>query len=415
MAGEVRAIRGEDGLLLIGEAEDVERFVEAQGWRARMLDSAAIARLAGLAATGLHGGAALAAGSGRWVQLTAESAQKVTEMGLSISSTSGNATGVFRNAAGEIAGYAEFVPDPSMLANPAVLGGAAGVMAQVALQQAMSELRDYLDVIDAKLDDLLRRQKDDILADLIGAGLLIAEACAIRDQVGHVSDITWSKLQSAPMVLAHGRAYATRQIEHLTDQVRDADSFSAQSDAVKAAQDEMREWLAVLAQTILLQDSLSVLEIERVLDAAPEDAPQHRRALQAVRESQIASVSALLDRAADTMHAAAQHANDVVLLHPRTAPGIVTSANHMVADVALLRGKLGLDAADSSIEARRWAAAAADLRDAAVERGADQLETVRRFGGAAGNRVQGAARSLRAAARRREARELPRGDFERPD
>lgn len=210
MTGEVQAIRGEDGLLLIGEPDDVERLVEAQGWRSRRLDSAAMTRLTGLAATGLHGGAAWAAGSGRWVQLTAESAQKVSEMGLSISSTTGNATGVFRNAAGQLTGYAEFVPNPSMLANPAVLGGAAGVMAQVALQQRMSELRDYLKVIDAKLDDLLRRQKDDILADPIGVGMLIEEASAIREQVGHVSDITWSKLQSAPMVLAHGRAYATR-------------------------------------------------------------------------------------------------------------------------------------------------------------------------------------------------------------
>jgi len=372
-------------------------------------------RLTGLAAAGLHGGAALAAGSGRWVQLTAESAQKVSEMGLSVSSTTGNATGVFRNAAGQIAGHAEFVPNPAMLANPAVLGGAAGVMAQVALQQAISELRDYLVVIDAKLDDLLRRQKDDLLADLIGVGMLIEEACAIRDEVGHVSDITWSKLQSAPMVLAHGRAYAIRQIEHLTEQVREADSFSARSDAVKAARDEMREWLAVLAQTTLLQDSLGVLEIERVLDVAPEDVPQHRQALQKVRGAQIAGVAALLDRVADTMQTAAQHANDEVLLHPRTAPDIVASANRMVTDAALLRNKLGLDAAGREIEARGWVTAAADLRDAAFERGADQLDSVRRFGDTAGKLVRATALSLRDVARRRGARELPRGDAEQPD
>lgn len=76
--------------------------------------------------------------------------------------------------------------------------------------------------------------------------------------------------------------------------------------------------------------------------------------LQTVREVQITGVTALLDRVADTMQAAAQDANDKVLLHPRTAPGIVTSANRIVADVALLRSKMGLDAADSSIEAPRW-------------------------------------------------------------
>lgn len=109
MTGDVQAIRSADGLLLIGEPEDVERFVKAQRWRVRRLDSAALTRLTGLAATGLHRGAALAAGSGQWVQLTAEAAQKVSEMGLSISSTTGNASGVFRNAAGQIAGHVEFI------------------------------------------------------------------------------------------------------------------------------------------------------------------------------------------------------------------------------------------------------------------------------------------------------------------
>lgn len=117
----------------------------------------------------------------------------------------------------------------------------------------------------------------------------------------------------------------------------------------------------------------------------------------------------------ESVQAAAQDANDKVLLHPRTAPVIVTSANRMVADVALLRNKLGLDAADSPIEARRWAAAAADLRDAAVERGTDHLDAVRRFGDSAGNRVRSTARSLRAVARARESRELPRGAAEQSD
>lgn len=184
---------------------------------------------------------------------------------------------------------------------------------------------------------------------------------------------------------------------------------------MKAAREEMRDWLAVLAQTTLLQDSLSVLEIERVLDAVPEDVPQHRRALRTVRASQIAGVNVLLDRVADTMQAAAQDANEKVLLHPRTAPDIVSSANRMVADAALLRAKLGLDAADKEIEARGWVTAAADLRDAAIERGTEQLDAVRRLGDAAGDRVWGAARSLRAAARMRETRELPRGDAEQPD
>lgn len=38
--------------------------------------------------------------------------------------------------------------------------GAAGIMAQVAMQQTMDEIIDYLATIDEKLDDVLRAQED---------------------------------------------------------------------------------------------------------------------------------------------------------------------------------------------------------------------------------------------------------------
>ena len=51
-----------------------------------------------------------------------------------------------------------------MLTNPAVLAGAAGIMAQFAMQQTMDEITDYLATIDEKLDDVLRAQKDAVLS-----------------------------------------------------------------------------------------------------------------------------------------------------------------------------------------------------------------------------------------------------------
>ena len=47
----------------------------------------------------------------------------------------------------------------SMLTNPAMLAGAAGIMAQLAMQQTMQEITDYLAVIDEKVDDILRDRR----------------------------------------------------------------------------------------------------------------------------------------------------------------------------------------------------------------------------------------------------------------
>ena len=77
----------------------------------------------------------------------------------------GRGTGVSRailtEENGRIKGILEIVDGPGqVLTNPTVLAGAAGIMAQMAMQQTMDEITDYLAVIDAKVDDVLRAQKE---------------------------------------------------------------------------------------------------------------------------------------------------------------------------------------------------------------------------------------------------------------
>ena len=121
---------------------------------------------------------------------------------------------------GKITSILEIVqPGVGMLTNPAVLAGAAGIMAQIAMQQAMDEITDYLAVIDEKVDDVLRAQKDAVLADVIGVGMVIDEAMTIRQEVGLVSDVTWSKVQSTAFTVARTQSYALRQLDALAEKL----------------------------------------------------------------------------------------------------------------------------------------------------------------------------------------------------
>ena len=86
-------------------------------------------------------------------------------------------------------------------------------MAQLAMQQTMDEITDYLAAIEEKVDDVLRAQKDAVLADMIGAGFVIEEAMTVREQVGRVSEVTWSKVQATSMTIARTQAYALRQLD----------------------------------------------------------------------------------------------------------------------------------------------------------------------------------------------------------
>ena len=137
------------------------------------------------AAAAAQAGSEIAANSGRWVKLTKESAQLVKKYGLRKSSKTGLSTGVVKGNSGQIKGFVEFAKGPgSLLTNPALLAGAAGIMAQVAMQQTMDEITDYLATIDEKVDDVLRAQKDAVLADMIGVGFVIEEAMTIREHGG---------------------------------------------------------------------------------------------------------------------------------------------------------------------------------------------------------------------------------------
>lgn len=83
------------------------------------------------------------------------------------------------------------------------------------MQQAMDEITDYFAVIDAKVNDVLRAQKDAALAEMIGVDFVIQEAMTIREAVGRISDITLSKIQSTPVIIGQTQPYALRQLDAL--------------------------------------------------------------------------------------------------------------------------------------------------------------------------------------------------------
>ncbi len=75
-------------------------------------------------------------------------------------SKAGLKTGVVKGSKGQVKTFVQFAKAPgTVVTNAAVLAGAAGVMAQVAMRQTMDEITDYFAVIDEKVDDVLRAQK----------------------------------------------------------------------------------------------------------------------------------------------------------------------------------------------------------------------------------------------------------------
>lgn len=376
---EIELVSDGDGIALIGPRSAVEMFLSSNGLDSRELDLPRLSSVFGGGAAVATAGSEIAANSGRWMKLTEESWRAAQKLPKVTNSSSGNLHATLRAPNGQFAKNLQFLKPGSMLTNPAMLAGVAGLAAQLAMQQAMDEITDYLAIIDEKVDDVLRAQKDAVLADMIGIDLALEEALTIRKAVRSVSEVTWSKVQGSSTTIGRTQAYALRQIDALAEKL-ESRSVDTLADIVPKVERETQEWLAVLAHCFYLQQAMGVIELDRVFGTSPDELDRHRIALQTARTSRADLITRTTRRLLERMDAAASLANSRVLLNPFESPAIVRSRNAVTESVGTFHDRLGIEAGGESLEARRWSTAVTATRDDLVKAGEEGMNNARRVG-----------------------------------
>lgn len=380
MTDEIELVSDGDGIAVIGEPGAVDRFLVAEGLASRAFDLNRMGGVTRAAAAGAETASVIAANSGRWVQVTKESADFMSKFDL----MKGSADGLSRAIAmsdGKTAHIVEFVQSgASMLTNPAILTGVAGIMSQIAMQQAMDEIGEYLETIDAKVDDVLRAQKDATVADMLGVDFVIEEAMTIRNQVGHVSEVTWSKVQGTTLTIARTQAYALRQLDALAEKIEKESSVDKVSAMTKEIQTKVRDGLAILAHCFKLQDAIAILELDRVFETAPQELDKHRTALRAARSNRKDLIAKSTGHLMARIDAAAPSSNMTVLLNPFAARAVVKSSNDVAVSLIDFHEHLGIEASRQALEATAWIDAAAGVRSDLVGNVVDAAETAGRVG-----------------------------------
>lgn len=420
---DIEVISDGDGFVLVGEPTQVAKFVAVSGLSSTSFDLTRLLPSAATGATVLNAAADISANAGRWVKLTEESARAAQLLPVVQNSATKFWHATTRGDKGRFVKNLQFVTKPgsplakpgALLTNPAVLSGVGGVMAQYAMQQQMDEITDYLAAIDAKVDEVLRAQKDAVLSEMIGVEMLIDEAVVVRDTVGRVSEVTWSKIQNSASTIARTQAYALRQLDAIADKVERTAKIGDLADLVKEAQSSVAEWLSVVAKSFQLQEALGMLELERVLTASPEEIDEHRLALQTARQRRRDVITQTTRSLLTRMDAGAERANAKVLLNPFSAGAVVQARNEVADGLGHFHTSLGLAEQQDSVEARGWVSAAADVRDDVIEAGAEGAQAVGRLGGEALESArQSAGRWAEKLAKRLQREDGPPADEERP-
>lgn len=221
MDNEIQLISDGDGLAVLGEPSSVEKFLRSEGlWASsKTLDLRRLASSVGVAGDATQVAAEIAASSARWLKLTPESAQLRKKYGLMASKVPG-VTHAMVGRPGSVRHWLQSEQSPgSRLTNPAVLSSAAGLMQQVAMQQAMAEITDYLDRIDAKVDEVLRKQDDAEVSQMVGTGQTIERAMKIREETGGVNETLWSTVAQAHDRIGTTQTYALNQLNAIAEKL----------------------------------------------------------------------------------------------------------------------------------------------------------------------------------------------------
>jgi hypothetical protein len=261
------------------------------------------------------------------------------------------------------------------------------MMSQMAMKQQLSEITDYLALIDEKLDGLIRSQMNQVLARLDGVNLAIREAKSVRESVGRVSEITWSKVQTSVQTIYETQGYAIRQLKDVADKLEQPSKIA---DLMKASEDavgEVQKWLIVLARCFELLDEVGILELDRVLDSSPEELDSHRMGLKSARTDQLDFVLEATEYLLTRMKAAVEKANTRVLFNPLQSPTVIKAGNQVFAEVHGLRKLLGLEFGAEETEARRWGDAASERWGQVLEQSSDGLGKAKDLSSSAGQKA----------------------------
>lgn len=363
----VRVVPTDDGILLFGQPQDLRAFDEAAPGRTRPLTSSTMARAGNL----LGGIAQLQSRSGRWMELSEESVDFMRTHGISVSDvtsavlrkkdspiTSGNG--------GEILKHLKF--ENAALLTPAAPQAMAAMAAQEAIQLALDEITDYLAVIDAKLDTLLKQPKIEMRGELGGLQLALEEAEQIFEATGTISSVTFAKVQNNTFELQKAQAHCLAQLDEITADIRKhADDTDELSKIMRRAAEEMPFWLRALAQAISFHDRQYVLELARMAEAEPEQLEAHRLGIRRARAARTQKIAQSLSGMIASIQDSGALNNLARVIHFGDAKRIHQAAEEVRQSIDTFAAHAELEGvAVTAAELTPWAVAARSLLDEAA-------------------------------------------------
>lgn len=245
------------------------------------------------------------------------------------------------------------------LLSPAAPAALASILMQQSLESSLADIQAYLEVIDEKLEVLLQQRKHEMLGQLGGVSLVMDDAVTVLEETGHMSSVTWSKIQANSVILATIQAESIAQLQGVATRIADcAHDVNKLPDVLKKSREDAIFWVGVLARTVSLEDRQYVLELARVEEEKPEDVESHRRGIHLARERRHSKIFQALTAITESVQGFSNLSNRVKVANPFDAPKIVQYSNEMSAGIGEFLTHLGVGVVEiGQLERGSWAGA----------------------------------------------------------
>lgn len=353
----VELISDGENLLVLGEdRRSVERFLRSIGLleKAREIGRRNLVAALRTSADMVKTISDTVAESSLWLKVTPESADIIKKYGLMDSGIPGVAYAMV-GARGSIQSW--ITVDSTWHAaatNPGVLAGAAGVLSQAARQEETAQLRELLEALDQKLDQVIRGQKDDILGDLGGIERQIRVTMKRLETEGDVDALTWSTLFGTSVGLRQVQEKALLKLQGIAHDLKGQKRFGDLNQQLQEARAEVRQWLSVVARCVAALDELAVLELDYCAVLEPHRFAVRRATLDVERQDDRVELDKGVAVLLQCMDETARTANQNKIFHAQGVTKALDAINEAQNLVKRVYEAFGVDIRWESVDPVQW-------------------------------------------------------------
>lgn len=363
MANEIELVSDGEGVVVLGDSSAVKRFLTHAGLTefAEHFEMSRLNSVLKTSAETLSTVSDMVEQSGMYLKLTPESAKRLKDAGgLMKTKTKGISHAMLGETGKKSLKWLQVEDGVSALAtNPAVLSGLGSLMTQFAKQTEANELQELLVRIDEKLDDVRRQQRDDVLGRMKSAAAAIEDAMIIHHQGGDPKTL-WDKVNGELSSIFSVQESAMHALEALADKVESKNKPGQVKSIFRDIDQEVALQLSILTRCFELHDMFTIVELDHVLDTAPQHLDGHRRGIADARAKRQQEVLGRTRNLMERLDRAGAIVNENIILHAPAARSVIKSLNATAGVVEDFHAPLGIELKRAAPELVPWREAIRD-------------------------------------------------------